>query len=161
MQQCVYNFPHYGCDVTWWAHKKLDLRSESVILFLPVEEDKLLLAGLSSQRFTALHGIRMLFVPSVKKKNKTTNTWNSFCIRPSKKNNSYDLCVNTSGCVFLALWNWQMCIRPCVDDVPRGVQFCEELVHGLAAFIHHLQRHHQAVPRHNLQQTSTGVIINI
>lgn len=54
-----------------------------------------------------------------------------------------------------------MSIRPCVDDVPRGVQFCEELVHGLAAFIHHLQRHHQAVPRHNLQQTSTGVIINI
>lgn len=73
-------------------------------------------------------------------------------------NNSFDLCVNTFGYVstlFLALWNWRMCIRPCEDDVPKGVQFCEELVHGLAALIHHLQHDHQAVPRHNLQQTQS------
>lgn len=46
----------------------MELDLHSVILFLPVEEDKLLLVGVSSQRFTALHGIRMLFVFSVKNK---------------------------------------------------------------------------------------------
>lgn len=139
-----------GCNVMRWAHTELDLHS--VILFLPVEEDKLLLVGVSSQRFTALHGIRMLFVFSVKNKQLELSWY------PSIENNSFDLCVNTFGYVptlFLALWNWRMCIRPCVDDVPKGVQFCEELVHGLAALIHHLQHDHQAVPRHNLQQTQS------
>lgn len=137
-------------DVMRWAHTELDLHS--VILFLPVEEDKLLLVGVSSQRFTALHGIRMLFVFSVKNKQLELSWYTSI------ENNSFDLCVNTFGYVstlFLALWNWRMCIRPCEDDVPKGVQFCEELVHGLAALIHHLQHDHQAVPRHNLQQTQS------